>query len=147
MKSSAPLLLTKGKGEDEDESEKEEPLKKKGKMIITKLAKSSIVVFTRRSWKKGSDIVFNKPPPTFQEKLKKLEERARITNFKSLKYEIRIEVEKNQVEVLVLRKMGKWKYSPDHIASQVSNELLEKIKQRWDFSMQTVKDIYAQTLR
>ena len=55
LKSSTPLLLTKGKcedeeeGEDEEEFKKGEPLKKKGKVIITKLAKPSTVVFTRRS--------------------------------------------------------------------------------------------------
>lgn len=43
--------------------------------------------------------------------------------------------------------MGKWKYLPDQIASQISNELLEKINPRWDFGMQIAKDIYAQTLR
>lgn len=61
------------------------------KVIITKPAKSSTTVFTRRSQKKRSDIVFNKPPPSFQDKLKKLQEGARIKNFKSLKYETRIE--------------------------------------------------------
>ena len=74
-------------------------------------------------------------------------EGVRITNFKSLKYETRTEVEKKQVKELVLTKMGKWKHSLDQIASQISNELLEKIKQRWEFSMQTTKDIYAQSLR
>lgn len=62
-------MLNGGKGEDdeeeedEEESEKEELLKKKGKVIITKPAKPSTIVFTRRSWKKvdkeGGDIIFN----------------------------------------------------------------------------------------
>ena len=75
--------MTKGKGEDEEvedeeELEKEEPLKKKGKVIITKLAKPSTVVFTRKSSskkvdKEGGDIIFRKPPPTFQDRLIELE--------------------------------------------------------------------------
>ena len=55
--------------EDEKESKKEEPLKKKGKVIITKPTKSSTIVFTRGSQKKfdkeGGDIIFSRPPPTF----------------------------------------------------------------------------------
>lgn len=39
--------------------------------------------------------------------------------------------------------MGKWKYSPDQIAYQISNKLLKKLKPRWDFATQIVKDIYA----
>ena len=65
-------MITEGKGEDENESEEEEsekeedPIRKKGKVIITKPPKPSIAIFTRRSKKKrGSDIVFSKPPLTF----------------------------------------------------------------------------------
>lgn len=76
-----------------------------------------------------------------------MEEGVGIMNFKSLKYEKRIEAEQKQVEELVLSKMGKWKYSLDQIAYQISNELVKKLKPRWDFSTQTVKDIYVQTLR
>ena len=75
LKSSTLLLLTEGKGEDVEEAkdveeyEKEEPLKKKGKVIITKPAEPSTAVFIRRSRKKvekeGGDIIFNRPPPTF----------------------------------------------------------------------------------
>ncbi len=53
---SSPLLITEGQGDDlgeeegeEEESEEEEPPKKKGKVIITKLAKSSLAMFTRRA--------------------------------------------------------------------------------------------------
>ena len=68
---STPLTDTEGKGEDEEESKKEEePVKKKGKVIITKPPNLSTAVFTRRSRKKGSEVVFSKPPPTFQERLK-----------------------------------------------------------------------------
>ena len=54
LKTCSTLLLTKRKGEyekveDEEELEEEEPLNKKGKVIITKPAKSSTAVFTRRS--------------------------------------------------------------------------------------------------
>lgn len=76
-----------------------------------------------------------------------MEEDACIKKFKSLKYETRTEVEQRQVEELVLSKLGKWKYSPDQIAYEISNELLEKLKPRWEFSTQIVKDIYVQTLR
>ena len=80
------------KGEDEDESKeekykKEEDLaRKKGKVDITKPPKSSTIVFTRTSMKKwGSEVLFSKPPPTFQERLKKLEVGTSIENFKALK--------------------------------------------------------------
>ena len=60
---SSTLLLIEGKGDnvEEDEiedeieemkSEEEEPIKKKGKVIITRPTKSSIVVFTRRTSRK-----------------------------------------------------------------------------------------------
>ena len=59
--SNFPLMPTGGKEDDleeeegeeenvyEEELEEEEPPKKKGKVIITKLAKSSSTVFTRRT--------------------------------------------------------------------------------------------------
>ena len=95
-----PLMLTEGKGEDVEESEdeeelekEEEPVRKKGKVIITKPPKPSIAVFTRRFRKKagkeGSDVIFNRPPPTFQERLTVLREGAGVHNFKALKYETR----------------------------------------------------------
>ena len=74
LKISSTLFSTEGKGEDEEELEELEPLKKNGKIIITKPSKLSTVVFTRRSRKKtnkeGGDIIFRKPPPTFQDGLK-----------------------------------------------------------------------------
>lgn len=71
-------MLTKGKREDDDDDAKdeedlekeEEQVKNKGKVIITKSPKPSTVMFTKRSKKKGSEVVFSKPPLTFQEKLK-----------------------------------------------------------------------------
>ena len=72
-----PLMITKGKGEDEEDEPKElekevEPVRKKGKVIITKPQKPTTVVFTRRSkkGKKESETVFVQPPPTFEERLK-----------------------------------------------------------------------------
>ena len=120
-------------------------------MIITKPSKPSTVVFSRRSRKKvdkeGGDIIFSRPPPTFQDRLKELEARVGTKNFKALKYAIRSDEEKKQIEDLVMDKMGKWKYSPDQLISQIPNILMEKIKPRWEFSMQTIKDIYGKTLR
>ena len=53
--------MTEGKGEDieegeaegEEKLEEEEPVKKKGKVIITKIAKPSTIVFSRRSSRKN----------------------------------------------------------------------------------------------
>ena len=96
-------------------------MKKKGKVIITKLAKSSTIVFTRRSRKKtdkeGGYIIFRKPPPTFQDRLKELYDGASIIFFKALKYETRTEEEHKKIEDLVMDKMGKWKYSPNQLTS------------------------------
>ena len=64
-----------------------------------------------------------------------MEEGVGITNFKSLKYQTGIEARKKQIEELVLTKMGKWKYSPDQIAPQNPNDLLERLKPIWDSSM------------
>ena len=44
-------------------------------------------------------------------------------------------------------KMGKWKFSPDQLATQIPIVLLEKIKVRWENTKQTIKDIFAQTLK
>ena len=97
-----PLMLTEGKGEDEEdesneeegESEKEEePPKKKGKVFITKLQKQPTTVFTRRTRKGKSELVFVRSAPTFEERLKQLRVGARICNFKALKYETRTPVE------------------------------------------------------
>ncbi len=76
-----------------------------------------------------------------------MEEGAGITNFKALKFETRTDAEKMQIEELVLSKMGKWKYSPDQLASQVSKELLERLQLRWESATQMVKDIYEKSLK
>ncbi|GLJ44489.1 hypothetical protein SUGI_0933660 [Cryptomeria japonica] len=135
--------------ETEEESEEEvETPKKKGKVVITK-PKPKTVVFTRRTRKgqKESIVVFRKPPPTFEEKLKQLEQGSGMSNFKALKYESRSDAEKMQIEELLLNKMGKWKYTPNDISSQIPNELLVRIRPRWTSAVQTVKDIYAQSLK
>ena len=104
LKSNTPLILTKSKGEDidevedEDESkEEEEPLKKKGKVIITKPPKPYTIVFTRRTRNKvgeeSSSVIFKKPPPTFENRLKALREGSSMANFRALKYETRTKVE------------------------------------------------------
>ncbi|GLJ52461.1 hypothetical protein SUGI_1115780 [Cryptomeria japonica] len=133
--------------EEESEEEAETP-KKKGKVVITK-PKPKTAVFTRRTRKgqKESEVVFRKPPPTFEEKLKQLEQGSGMSNFKALKYESRTDAEKMQIEELLLNKMGKWKYTPDDISSQIPNELLVRIRPRWTSAVQTVKDIYAQSLK
>ncbi|GLJ20075.1 hypothetical protein SUGI_0364220 [Cryptomeria japonica] len=133
--------------EEESEEEAETP-KKKGKVVITK-PKLKTAVFTRRNRKgqKESEVVIRKPPPTFEEKLKQLEQGSGMSNFKALKYESRSDAEKIQIEEFLLNKMGKWKYTPDDISSQIPNELLVRIRPRWTSAVQTVKDIYAQTLK
>lgn len=157
---SSPLMLTKGKGADEKEQEREgegeeqesekevEPTKKKGRVIITKPQKASIVVFTRRSKGKGKgEVVLTKPPLTFYERLKQMEEGTGIRNFKALKFETRTDADKMQIEELVLNKMGKWKYSPAQIAPQISKELLVRLQPRWESVVQVAKDIYEQSFR
>ena len=67
-------MLTKGKGEDEEEEESKEeeqekevePVKKKGRVIITKPQ----AIFTRRTRKGKNEVVLNKPPLTFEDRLK-----------------------------------------------------------------------------
>ncbi|GLJ52043.1 hypothetical protein SUGI_1106800 [Cryptomeria japonica] len=135
--------------ESEEESEEEtETSKKKGKVVITK-PKPKTAVFTRKTRKgqKESEILFRRPPPTFEEKLKQLEQGSGMANFKALRHENRSDAEKMQIEELLLNKMGKWKYTPDDISSQIPNELLVRIRPRWTSAVQTVKDIYAQTLK
>ncbi|GLJ28879.1 hypothetical protein SUGI_0569230 [Cryptomeria japonica] len=146
---SAKRKAAKETEETEEESEEEaETPKKKGKVVITK-PKPKTAVFTRRTRKgqKESKVVFRKPPPTFEEKLKQLEQGSGMSNFKALKYESRSDAEKMQIEELLLNKMGKWKYTPDDISSQIPNELLVRIRPRWTSAVQTVKDIYAQSLK
>ena len=122
MQTKAPLMLTDGKGEDEGEGDEEEessevevPLKKKGKVTITK---PKIAIFAWRSSRKKSDkeeeqIIFKKSPPTLQQSLKDMEEGVGVVNFKILKYDTRTIEEKKQIEDMVMKKMGKWKYSLD----------------------------------
>lgn len=91
--------------------EDKEPLKKKGKVIITKPTTSSTIVFTRRSSRKkankeGRDVIFKRPPPTFEERVKDLESRSCIKNFKALKYETRIAKEKRKIEDVLISKNG-----------------------------------------
>ena len=120
LQTSTPLMLTKGKGEEieeeeeNDESEEEQvPLKKKGKVTITKAPNSSTTVFIGRIrgkvGKHSGDVVFKRPPPTFEENIKNLREGSRMENFKSLKYEIRTETEQKHIEDAVIQKMGQWK--------------------------------------
>ncbi|GLJ12321.1 hypothetical protein SUGI_0188670 [Cryptomeria japonica] len=136
------------KTEESEEESEEETSKKKGKVVITK-PKPKTAVFTRktRRGQKESEILFRRPPPTFEEKLKQLEQGSGMANFKALRYENRSDAEKMQIEELLLNKMGKWKYTPDDISSQIPNELLVRIRPRWTSAVQTVKDIYAQTLK
>lgn len=44
-------------------------------------------------------------------------------------------------------KLGRWKFSPDQFSSQVPIVLLDKIKFRWDNTIQNIKDIFSQTLK
>ncbi|MDF3686365.1 hypothetical protein [Enterobacter hormaechei] len=53
---------------------------------------------SKKKMEKGGDVIFKRPPPTFQDRLKELQEGAGITNFKALKYDTRIEAEKKQIE-------------------------------------------------
>ena len=73
------LMLTQGRVEDEedeleDEEEEsgkeEEPVRKKGKVFITKPQKPTTAVFTRRTRKGKSEPVSIHPTPTFEERMK-----------------------------------------------------------------------------
>ena len=46
-----------------------------------------------------------------------------------------------------MEKMGVWKYSLAQMKPQVHPDLYDKIKFRWDFTTQTIKDIFEQQLR
>ena len=120
------------------QKQKEKKLvKKKGQVIITKPTKSSTIVFTRRTSRKklklgegSEDVIFKRSPPTFQEKLKEIIYGVGMINFRSLKYETRNVEERQQVDDMVISKIGKWKYSPNQLAQHIPNELMEKIKPR-----------------
>lgn len=91
-------MLTEGKGEDEEldeeESEKEvELVKKKGRVIITKPQQPTIV-FSRRTRRGKKEIISSKPPLTFEERLKQMDEGLGMSNFKSLKFETRTDAKK-----------------------------------------------------
>ncbi|GLJ33995.1 hypothetical protein SUGI_0683740 [Cryptomeria japonica] len=74
------------KTEESEEESEEETSKKKGKVVITK-PKPKTAVFTRktRRGQKESEILFRRPPPTFEEKLKQLEQGSGMANFKALR--------------------------------------------------------------
>ena len=46
-----------------------------------------------------------------------------------------------------MEKMGIWKYSPTQMQPQIHVDLYEKIKARWDSTMQTIKGIFEQQLK
>ena len=46
-----------------------------------------------------------------------------------------------------MEKMGIWNYSPAQMQPQIHVDLYDKIKARWDSTMQTVKDIFEQQLK
>ena len=73
-----------------------------------------------------------------------MKEGAGICSFKALKYETRTPDEQKRTEDLVIEKMGVWKYSPAQMKPQVHLDLYDKIKIKWDFTTQTVKDIFEQ---
>ena len=157
MQTSTPLMLTKGKGEEiEEEEEKDEsveeqvPMKKKGKVTITKASKSSTIVFTRRTrgkvGKGSGDVVFRRPSPTFEENIKNLREGSGMENFKSLKYEIRTEAEQKEIEDVVIEKMGQWKYSPNNMASRIPGVLLDKNEIRWENPRQLSRIYMLETI-
>ena len=106
------------------------------------------VAFTKKKGKAGiGEVVFKRPPLTFEEHIKNLREGFGMANFKSLKYEIRTEPQQKEIEDAIMEKMGQWKYSPDGMASQIPGTLLEKVKTRWENAKQMAKDIFSQSLR
>ena len=134
MKTKVPLMLIEGKEEDEGEEYEEEeseeekvPLKKKGKVTITKPIVFSQRTSRKKSRKEEEQVFLKKPPPTLQERMKSMEEGASVVNFKILKYEIRTAEEKKQIEDMVMSKMGKWKYSPKQFTNQVPECLMKII--------------------
>ena len=106
-------------------------------------------MFTQRTrkGKKESELVFIQSPPTFEDRMKQLRVGAGICNFRALKYEIRTPTEQKEIEDLVMEKMGIWKYSTTQMKPQIHADLYEKIKVRWDSTMQTIKDIFKQQLK
>ena len=43
-----------------------------------------------------------------------------------------------------MEQMGIWKFSPAQMQPQIPDDLYDKIKVRWDLTMQSVKDIFEQ---
>ena len=64
-----------------------------------------------------------------------------------MKYETRTPTEKKEIEDLIMEKLGTWKFSSDQFSQQVPTVLLVKIKVGWDNTIQSVKDIFGQTLK
>ena len=120
-------------------------------MIITKPPKPTTTVFTRRSRRKGAkdegEVEFYQPPPTYEERLKKLRVGIGINNFKELNYETMTPTEKKEIEDLIMEKLGTWKFSPKQFAQKVPAVLLDKIRVKWDNTVQIVKDIFGQNLK
>ena len=73
------------------------------------------------------EIVLKKPPPTFEERLKAIETGSGMINFKIFKYELRTTKEKKWIEDMVMKKMGKWKYSLDQFPQQIPEALMMKV--------------------
>ena len=46
-----------------------------------------------------------------------------------------------------MEKMGIWKYSPTQMKPQIHADLYDKIKARWESTMQTIKDIFEQQFK
>ncbi|GLJ26565.1 hypothetical protein SUGI_0514850 [Cryptomeria japonica] len=121
--------------ETEEESEEEaETTKKKGKVVITK-PKPKTAMFTRRTRKgqKESEVVFRKPPPTFEEKLKQLDQGSSMSNFKALKYESRsdalgIKVDPSQHILLQLEEAVN-RFNED---SSGEEKLIERTEKKFD---------------
>ena len=48
---------------------------------------------------------------------------------------------------VLMKRLGKWKYSPDELTQQVPDVLFKVVKPKWDSAMKVSKDINEQTLR
>lgn len=70
-----------------------------------------------------------------------------MENYKSLKYETMNAKEKNKIEDMLVKRLGKWKYSLDQLAQKIPNELIQVIKHRWESVTNIFKDIFEKTLK
>ena len=43
---------------------------------------------------------------------------------------------------MMMKKLGKWKYSLDQLVQQIPNELMHAINPRWEHAKKTAKDIF-----